>query len=73
MKMDMNLFKGDAHALWMKLSSSLKSDLQQIAHMENLKSIREKFISISNSMIEIAESFDPLPKTIYVQHCPMAN
>ena len=70
---DMNLFKGDAHAVWMELSSSLKNSLQHIEHQENIASLRESFIHISNGMIEIAESFEPNRSPIYIQHCPMAD
>ena len=70
---DMNLFKGDAHAVWMELSSSLKNSLQHIEHQENIASLRESFIHISNGMIAIAESFEPNSSPIYIQHCPMAN
>lgn len=72
-KIDMNIFKGNAHTLWMQESSSLKASLQHIEHLGDIKDIRVNFISISNSMITIAESFDPLSTTIYVQHCPMAD
>jgi Cu(I)/Ag(I) efflux system membrane fusion protein len=72
-KIDMNLFKGDAHSLWMQQSTALKTVLQHIEHLGDIKAIREKFISISNSMIALAESFDPLPTPIYVQYCPMAD
>lgn len=72
-KVDMNLFKADAHSQWMQQSTVLKAALQHIKHLGDIKAIREKFISISNSMIVIAESFDPLSTTIYVQHCPMAD
>jgi Cu(I)/Ag(I) efflux system membrane fusion protein len=70
---DMNLFKGDAHTVWMELSSSLKNSLQHIEHQENIASLRESFIHISNGMIAIAESFEPNSFPIYIQHCPMAN
>lgn len=72
-KVDMNLFKADAHSQWMQQSTVLKAALQHIEHLGDIKAIREKFISISNSMIATAESFDPISTAIYVQHCPMAD
>jgi len=72
-KIDMSLFKADAHSQWMQQSTALKTALQHIEHLGDIKAIRGKFISISNSMIAIAESFDPLSTTIYVQNCPMAD
>ncbi|MEQ8518630.1 MAG: efflux RND transporter periplasmic adaptor subunit [Cytophagales bacterium] len=72
-KVDMNLFMADAHSHWMQQSTALNADLQHIQHLSDINAIREKFISISNSMIVIAESFDPISSTIYIQHCPMAD
>ena len=72
-KIDMNLFKADAHSQWMQQSTALKAALQHIEHLSNIKDIRENFIKISYSMIAIAESFNPLSTTIYIQHCPMAD
>lgn len=72
-KIDMNLFKGDAHSLWMQQSTALKPSLQHIEHLGDIKAIRGKFINISNLMIAIAESFAPLSTAIYIQNCPMAD
>lgn len=72
-KIDMKLFKGDAHTIWMLQSTSLKASLEHIEHLADIKSIRESFLDISNVMIAIIESFDPIKTTVYVQHCPMAN
>jgi Cu(I)/Ag(I) efflux system membrane fusion protein len=72
-KVDMNLFKGDVHSLWMQHSSALKKSTQHIEHLSDIKAVRENFISISNAMIAIAESFDPASSPMYVQHCPMAD
>lgn len=72
-KVDMNQFKGDVHSLWMQQSSALKKSTQHIEHLSDIKAVREQFIRISNIMIAIAESFDPIASPIYVQHCPMAD
>lgn len=72
-KVDMSHFKGDEHAIWMKYSTSLKEHLQHVEQSEDIDLIRQNFIGISNSMIGIAEYFDPISSTFYVQHCPMAN
>ena len=72
-KIDMNLFKADAHSQWMQQSTALKAALQHIEHLSDFKDIIENFIKISDSMIAIAESFNPLSTTIYIQNCPMAD
>jgi len=70
---DMNLFKGDAHTNWMKQSSGLKPEIQDMEHLDNIKDIRAKFIVISRDIIAMAESFGPFSEPYYIQHCPMAD
>ncbi|MGB0392198.1 MAG: efflux RND transporter periplasmic adaptor subunit [Salibacteraceae bacterium] len=72
-KVNMNLFRGDAHNAWMEYSSSLKNHLKHVNHMSDISALRKSFILISNSMLALARTFDPLTDTIYVQHCPMAD
>ncbi|WP_026914528.1 efflux RND transporter periplasmic adaptor subunit [Christiangramia portivictoriae] len=47
--------------------------LEKISENRNLESQRENFRILSQQMIAIAGNMDNLDKTIYVQHCPMAN
>jgi Cu(I)/Ag(I) efflux system membrane fusion protein len=70
---DMGIFKGKSHEIWMKESSVLQSAVQLIGGMESLDLVRMNFMTLSNSMIHLAEAFDPLSESVYVQHCPMAN
>jgi Cu(I)/Ag(I) efflux system membrane fusion protein len=72
-KVDMNLFKGDAHSEWMQLSVTLKKNTQHIEHLADIDVMREAFMGISNAMIAIAETFEPNASPIYVQNCPMAD
>ncbi|MEX1192572.1 MAG: efflux RND transporter periplasmic adaptor subunit [Brumimicrobium sp.] len=72
-KVDMSLFKDKEHKIWMKQSSNLKSHLKHISHHESIKKLRDDFIEISNVMIAITTTFDPLTETIYLQYCPMVN
>ncbi len=70
---DMKLFVGDAHDAWMQKSSALNRTLEQINHADDINSIRDLFIEISASIIALAESFDPVSATLFIQHCPMAD
>ena len=72
-KVNMNLFKGDAHTLWMQQSSVLKQSVQHLEHLSDIEALRASFIEVSKSMIAIAESFVPITTPVYVQHCPMAD
>jgi membrane fusion protein, copper/silver efflux system len=72
-KVDMTLFKGESHNKWMKFDKELKSNLQHVPHLSNLEEVREKFRHISMTMIEMTNTFNPFNKTLYIQHCPMAN
>ena len=35
--------------------------------------MRVAFLNLSNAMIAMAKSFDPMAEIIYIQHCPMAD
>jgi Cu(I)/Ag(I) efflux system membrane fusion protein len=72
-KVDMKLFEGDEHTLWMQQSAMLKKSTTHIAQLADIEALRENFIGVSNAMIAVAESFDPVSSTVYLQHCPMAD
>jgi Cu(I)/Ag(I) efflux system membrane fusion protein len=72
-KIDMSAFEGNAHSVWMTLSAELDRGLSAAAKVESIDKIREDFIEISETMINLAADFQPLSDTVYVQHCPMAN
>jgi Cu(I)/Ag(I) efflux system membrane fusion protein len=72
-KINMNLFKGDAHKIWMNYQTELKKNTLHAAHIKDIKEMRKSFISISNVMIAMTKSFTPLKESSYIQFCPMAN
>lgn len=72
-KINMSLFKGQAHQVWMDYSSQAKQALQHTAHFQDIEEMRKAFQSLSNTMIGLAKSFDPSEETMYVQYCPMAD
>ncbi|MFT5157862.1 MAG: Cu(I)/Ag(I) efflux system membrane fusion protein [Bacteroidia bacterium] len=69
----MSLFKGDAHKLWMENSERSKTALNTIIKSENIGLARQGFKTLSDQFVHLAETFGPFQKTLYVQHCPMAN
>lgn len=72
-KVDITLFKGDTHTAWMNAQSQLSNGLQHVMHQSNIKDLRETFRLVSTHMVELTTMFNPFPKTLFVQHCPMAN
>ena len=72
-KIEMSLFEGKAHEPWMKLSSRLKKDLKHIEHYQSINSLRDGFIDISNTMVQLISTFNLLDETVYLQYCPMVN
>jgi Cu(I)/Ag(I) efflux system membrane fusion protein len=72
-KVKMSLLKNeDAHKIWMQEHAKIKVSLNDIKREKDIEKQRAKFITLSNAMINLASSFG-VSKTIYVQHCPMAN
>jgi membrane fusion protein, copper/silver efflux system len=72
-KINMSLFKGDAHNAWMSYQNRLSNSLEHVHHFSDIEQLRSVFQTVSNSMIEMTNTFSPLIQTIYVLHCPMAD
>lgn len=72
-KVDMGLFNDEAHMVWMDFQGRLAKSLEHIQHFSDIEQLRKAFQSVSATMIELTSTFTPLGKTIYVQHCPMAD
>ena len=69
----MSLFEGDAHNIWMQESMPLKALIQEIASAKSIDATRKLFKPFSMHMINIAIAFDPMEKSLFIQHCPMAD
>ncbi|MDO9276377.1 MAG: efflux RND transporter periplasmic adaptor subunit [Lutibacter sp.] len=72
-KVDMSLFTGETHDIWMKHQNNLKLSLHSVPNFKTIEEVRKAFQPISETMIALANSFKPFGKTLYVQHCPMAD
>jgi Cu(I)/Ag(I) efflux system membrane fusion protein len=72
-EIEMSLFEGEAHEAWMKQSSQLKKELKHINHYESIQSLRDGFIDISNTLVQLVSTFNILDETVYLQYCPMVN
>ncbi|MBW1993891.1 MAG: efflux RND transporter periplasmic adaptor subunit [Deltaproteobacteria bacterium] len=72
-KINMGLFKGDAHNAWMDFQGSLIKNLDHVHHFSAIAQLRKTFQPVSVTMIDMTNTFNPLTETIYVQHCPMAD
>jgi len=72
-KINMSLFGGESHKLYMTYSSNLKEELQHLPHVGKIEAARQKFQIISETMVVMSQSFEPLENIIYVQFCPMAD
>jgi len=70
---EMSLFKGDSHNVWMSQSNAIKKALEHVAHFKNIEEVRIAFQPVSNAMIALSNTFKPYDKILYVQHCPMAD
>ena len=71
--LNMSMFTGESHRVWMGFSSDIKNALQHVQHFKTLEEIRKPFQQVSNTMIGLEMSFNPTNEVLYVIHCPMAN
>lgn len=73
-KVSMSLFKGESHYKWMEFQGNLNDILQGLLKSSDFSESREIFQRLSINMIEMTNTFDqPFSKTLYIQHCPMAD
>jgi Cu(I)/Ag(I) efflux system membrane fusion protein len=72
-KVDMDVFSGKTHNIWMSNEQKLNDGLQHVHHFQTIEELRKAFQNLSNTMIDITVSFGPLEEIVYVQRCPMAD
>ena len=70
---DMRLVKDDAHVYWMEQADAIKAHAGRIAEASDVEVQRKQFDFLSRVMIKVVKAFGLPDKTLYVQHCPMAN
>ncbi|GAB6096980.1 hypothetical protein JCM14469_32340 [Desulfatiferula olefinivorans] len=61
------------HGTWLKVREALVGTLAHAAHQESLADLRKTFQAVSRSMVDMARGLGPADRTLYVQHCPMAD
>ena len=72
-KVDMSLIKDDAHNYWMEQLSAIKAHSEKITITDDIEEQRKQFDFLSQALIKATKVFGIGEKTLYVQHCPMAN
>lgn len=68
----METLQADEHTVWMKVLENLKADAQQIAETKDATKQREKFITLSKNMYDLAKAVKQVTP-LYYQNCPMFN
>lgn len=63
----------EANSFWIEFKSKTTSILDEMAKETDLENFRLAFKPLSAEIINLAEAFGPYEKTIFVQHCPMAD
>lgn len=72
-QVNMALFTGESHNLWMGFDDNLKKALQTAQSAKSIEELRKSFQHLSMEMVTMTELFHAYSGTLYVQHCPMAD
>lgn len=72
-QVNMSIFKGEAHEVWMKYSDLTQKSIYALVNAKDITAVRNSFVALSEQMVMLVKTFQPIEKSIYVQHCPMAN
>ena len=71
---DMTVFAGPAHAIWMESSKSISEFADGIANAKDMKAARNAFYGLSNATIELHRIFGHTgSRSFYLSFCPMAR
>jgi Cu(I)/Ag(I) efflux system membrane fusion protein len=70
---DMALFDGASHQIWMKTSAQLRDVLSEATKTQDIKILRENFYLASQHLIGLSKALGAVgADAAYVMHCPMA-
>ncbi|MDP2088785.1 MAG: efflux RND transporter periplasmic adaptor subunit [Flavobacteriaceae bacterium] len=72
-KVNMSIFKGDAHNVWMQFEEQLSKSIKVMESAKDIENIRKHFLNLSVNYVSLVETFGPFSKKIYLLNCPMAN
>jgi Cu(I)/Ag(I) efflux system membrane fusion protein len=72
-KVNMGVFTGEAHGVWMKHSSILDKEIREASSANKIEAMRLSFKSISDQMVMLIKTFEAIDETVYIQFCPMVN
>jgi Cu(I)/Ag(I) efflux system membrane fusion protein len=71
---DMELFKGEAHTTWMKLSKSMTKFAEEGIKASDIEGSRKAFLGFSKNIIDLHDTFGHADaEDFYLTFCPMAN
>lgn len=73
MSVPMDALDAKGHALWMKHFDALKRSSAAIVASANIDDARKHFVALSESITGLYSRIAGLEKTLYIQHCPMAD
>ncbi len=72
-KVNMSVFSGEAHDIWMNHSSSLNNELRKATNTNDIEGMRMIFKNISDQMVMLIKTFGAIDEPVYIDYCPMAN
>ncbi len=72
-KINMTVFKDEAHNVWMKHSSALGKELRKANSTNEIGNMRVLFKNISDQMVMLIKTFGAIDQPVFVNYCPMAN
>lgn len=72
-KVNMGVFTGEAHNVWMKHSSTLEKELRTANDTKEIGKMRTSFKNISDQMVMLVKTFGAIDQPVFVDYCPMAD
>ena len=72
-RIDMGVFEGESHMVWMKYEKRLQKNIKQANETEDISGLRTAFKPLSRDLIDLVKTMDSIDLPLFIEYCPMAE
>jgi Cu(I)/Ag(I) efflux system membrane fusion protein len=70
---DMGVFEGESHMVWMKHEKQLRSHVGKANATINIDELRGVFKPLSSELVALLKKVGSIDQPLYIEYCPMAD
>ena len=70
---DMTVFKGESHMVWMKYSKNIQVQIEKTKASTSISELRSSFKPLFEEFILLIQLVGMIDQPLYIEYCPMAD